>query len=383
MQNLYAFHQNRNSDYYLALNRIDEEFEPEWNSEQTEMEILKRDKEIALAVFKEGYEDGEFKSDQPLSDRVRESVSFVFGFYQDLIRKDFEYFRNSMIKGAERNYDLYLWLLELLIQISEFVNIEFLERERKSGSMNQPFISSETELNLYRNKVIQVLRSDISLQEAIKARKVSWQMHKDKVRGWYKDIFKNSGIYKDYLNIQQPSFEDDKKAVGQMIKTVIFKNDVIDSFMQEEDLFWQEDKDVIKSMLIRTVKNMKEDDDILELMMLSSNWEEDKEYFKLLFEYTARNQRKYEKILSEKVKNWEIDRIATLDFILLQMAMSEMINFPSIPVKVTINEYIEISKLYSTPKSKYFINGVLDEIANQLSDEGLIRKSGRGLIDNK
>lgn len=383
MQNLYAFQQNKNSDYYLALRHIEEAFEPEWNAEQEEVEILKRNKEKAISLFKSGFESGQFKSEEPVSEEVREAVSQAFDYYENLIRKDFEYFRNSMIKGAERNYDLYLWMLELLIQISEFVNIEFLEKERKLGSLNQAFVSSDSDLNLYRNKVIRVLKNDRSLQNAIKERKVSWQKHKDKVWGWYKDIIKKSEAYKEYVNIKEPSFEDDKKAVGQIIKSVIFKNGVIDSFMEEEDLFWREDKDVIKSMLMRTVKNLTHEDDALELMMLSGNWDDDKEYFRLLFEYTVRNQKEYEKILSEKIRNWEIDRVAALDYILLQMAMNEMINFPSIPVKVTINEYIEISKLYSTPKSKYFINGVLDEIANQLTEEGIIRKSGRGLIDNK
>lgn len=383
MQNLYAFHQNKNSDYYMALDRINEDFELDWSAEPEEKEILKQEKSVALNIFKEGYENGQLKSDQPVSDKIRESVSFAFGFYQDQIKKDFDYFRSSMVKGAERTYDLYLWILELLIQISEFVNIEISEKERKSNALNKPYVRASADLNLYRNRIIRMLKDDLYLQEAIKSRKVSWQKHKDKVWSWYKEIIKKSEAYQEYLKIAEPAFEDDRKAVGQIIKSVIFKNEVIDSFMEEEDLFWQEDKDVIKSMLIKTIKNMNEETGTLELMTLSNNWEDDKEYFKLLFEFSVRNQKEYEKILAEKIKNWEIDRIATLDYILLQMAMNEMINFPSIPVKVTINEYIEISKLYSTPKSKHFINGVLDVIANQLTDEGMIRKSGRGLIDNK
>jgi transcription antitermination protein NusB len=383
MQNLYAFNQNKSSDYYQALDLIKDTFEPEWKSVESEIESLKADREKALAVFKENFEKEEAKTDEPLSDRVREVINQAFDYYHNLVRKDYDYFRASMIKGAERTYDLHLWMLELLVQIAEFVKVDISEKEKKSSAFNKTYVKSNTELNLYNNKVIRVFREDRSLQNIIKDRKISWQKHKDKVWQWYKEIVKKFDPYQEYIKIVDPSFEEDKVVVVQIIKNVIFKNELIDAFMEEEDLFWQEDKSIIKSMLIRTVKNMKEDEELLEMSLLSNNWEDDKQYFKQLFENTIRNQKVYEKILIKKLKNWDIDRIAALDYILLQMAMNEMINFPSIPVKVTINEYIEISKLYSTPKSKHFINGILDVVANELIAEGMIKKSGRGLIDNR
>ena len=136
-------------------------------------------------------------------------------------------------------------------------------------------------------------------------------------------------------------------------------------------------------MIAKTLKSIEEGDSDFELTEMSYNWEEDKEFFEMIFEKTLDEEAKYEDMIAQKAKNWDIDRISETDKILLEMAIQEMINFPAIPVKVTINEYIEISKKYSTPKSKQFVNGVLDVIAVDLQEQGVIRKSGRGLIDNK
>ena len=123
--------------------------------------------------------------------------------------------------------------------------------------------------------------------------------------------------------------------------------------------------------------------DSFELQVLSYNWEEDKEFFKELFEATLDSGEKYTELIAAKTSNWDIERLAMTDRIILEMAVAEMTGFPSIPVKVTINEYIEVSKRYSTPKSKQFINGLLDALSKELTKEGAIKKSGRGLIDNK
>ena len=154
--------------------------------------------------------------------------------------------------------------------------------------------------------------------------------------------------------------------------------------MEDRDLNWSEDRAIIKSLVTKTVKSIEEVNlDDFELQELSYNWEDDKAFFVKLYEDTNQVEPKYEALIARKTKNWEIDRIAITDKIILDMAIAEMINFQSIPIKVTINEYIEIAKKYSTPKSKLFINGVLDVIAEELQSSGDVKKSGRGLIDNK
>lgn len=383
MQNLYAFSQCKSSAYHLALEMIENNFTPQWDTEETEIPVMKEEKTIALKLFRENFEKGEFVSESHVPERVRETISDAFDFYLNQVRKDAEFHKKNMIKETERLFDLYLWILLLLIEIAEFVNIEQKEKEKKFSQLKKTYVKSNTELNLYHNKLIKALKENGQLQNAIAERKITWANHKDKIRNWYRDIVKKTEIYNQYIQKTNPGFEEDQIMVSQIVKHVIFKNEVIGAFMEEQDLFWQENKAILKSMVMKTIKSVSEQQNSLEMATLSNNWDDDKDYFVSLYELTVKHEKEHAKTLANKIKKWDIDRIATLDYILLQMAISEMINFPSIPVKVTINEFIEISKLYSTPKSKQFINGILDVVANELMEEGVIRKSGRGLIDNK
>lgn len=150
-------------------------------------------------------------------------------------------------------------------------------------------------------------------------------------------------------------------------------------FFEEKDLNWNLNKDVVKSMSTKTFKIEALED--LSLQPLALQWEDDKSFFEDLYEFTIDSDKDLNGWVEAQTKNWESDRLAMTDFILLKMAIAEMIKFPSIPVKVSINEYIELAKNYSTPKSGQFINGILDEISIRLMSEKIIQKSGRGLID--
>ena len=169
-----------------------------------------------------------------------------------------------------------------------------------------------------------------------------------------------------------------------IFKNIIFKEKNLQSLFEEQDLNWVENKAIVKSLVNKTIKIFsEEEEESLGLLDLSANWEDDKAFFEELYFQTVQDDEKYEAMIAASVKNWDVERVALLDKIILKMALCEMHIFRSIPVKVTINEYIEISKLYSTPKSKQFVNGVLDKMAQELTTKGEIRKSGRGLIDNK
>ena len=169
-----------------------------------------------------------------------------------------------------------------------------------------------------------------------------------------------------------------------MFNEHLLKSEGVNNFFEELDISWEENQKVIKSLVNRSLKSLADHPDGgIEIASLTPNWEDDKAFFEELYSLTARNGTEYEQIIADKSKNWAVDRIASMDQVILKMAIAEMLNFPSIPVKVTINEYVDISKQYSTQKSKQFINGLLDVIAQSLQEKGLIRKSGRGLIDNR
>jgi N utilization substance protein B len=173
--------------------------------------------------------------------------------------------------------------------------------------------------------------------------------------------------------------------LDDLLKKIIFKNEVVLSFFSEKDLNWTENKAIVRSLAAKVLKNATSSEVPIDEILpeIAINWEEDKEFFENIFNFTIENAMESKALIAEKTKNWDIERLAFTDKVIISMALAEMIHFPSIPVKVTINEYIDISKTYSTPKSKQFVNGLLDVLSKELMDQGKIRKSGRGLLDNK
>jgi N utilization substance protein B len=170
-----------------------------------------------------------------------------------------------------------------------------------------------------------------------------------------------------------------------LLKKVIFKTDAIVNFFSEKDLNWTENKAIVRSLASKVLKNVADqtgNNDVI-LPDIAINWEEDKEFFENIFNFTIENEETNRELIARKAQNWDIERVAHTDKIIISMALTEMKKFSSIPIKVTINEYIDISKTYSTPKSKQFVNGLLDVLSKELTENGEIRKSGRGLLDNK
>ena len=196
---------------------------------------------------------------------------------------------------------------------------------------------------------------------------------------------KPSDHYQAYLQLESPTLEQDFDLADDILKKVIFKNEVILNFFSEKDLNWVEDKSVVRSLASKVLKNAANlhEENESQMPEIAMNWDEDKEFFQNIFNFTIENDINSKALISQKTKNWDIERLAFTDKVIISMAIAEMKNFPSIPVKVSINEYIDISKTYSTPKSKQFVNGLLDVMAKELTESGEIRKSGRGLLDNK
>ena len=190
-------------------------------------------------------------------------------------------------------------------------------------------------------------------------------------------------IFRTYIKKESTNYEEDWVILDYICRGIIFKNDVFISYFEDLDLDWSENKPIVRSLVLKTLKSVKDESDELQIADISYNWEDDSEYVKELFKMTAQEDEYLESLLKSKLQNWDIERVAMTDKVLLKMALAELIYFPSIPTKVTINEFIEISKTFSTPKSKKFVNGILDGLSVELVQKGIIKKSGRGLIDNK
>lgn len=381
MQAIYAFKQSKESNYHIAQDLIKETFLPDLNSmEVQDKESLDKKKAQALELFRTYYHADHVEIEKGIEKDVYQVASDALLQYKNQITKDTETYRKRMLAEAEKIYDHYLLLLLLPGEWAELVKSDH-ERKSFSAGQAQPI----GPLNLHQNKVIEKLANSKSLQIASIKRNIDWAEHKDKVRQWFRDIVKKDPVYEEYITVKHPTFEEDKQMLLYLTKNIIFKSEPLQAFWDEMDISWTENKAILKSMIVKTIKGVIEEglNSDLELVELSSNWEDDRDFFESLFIKCIRHDDQYEALIAKKAKNWDVERIAATDKIILCMAICEMMNFPSIPVKVTINEYIDISKVYSTPKSKQFVNGILDVLAEELLEEGLIKKSGRGLIDNK
>ncbi|MHA6248693.1 transcription antitermination factor NusB [Pontibacter sp. CAU 1760] len=379
MQAIYAYKQAVGSDYLLALDQISDDFAPDLNSmEVQDKKLLEGRKQIATLLFKEWHETKQFDAEEADKETL-DAVNRAIVYYQNLLKKDYTYYGNQMLSAVERIYDHYLGTLQILEVLISLIEEEEEKKEKRFTAASGPDVK-----RFLDNRVVQRLLQSKSYQQHIIRRNISWGSDISEIRAVYRNILKQDEAFLNYLALPEPTLEDDLEAVKHIFKNIIFKEKNLQSLFEEQDLNWVENKSIVRSLVNKTIKIFGEEaEEDVQLLDLSANWEDDKTFFEDLYFQTVQEEGRYEVMIAESVQNWDVERVAMLDKIILKMALCEMHIFRSIPVKVTINEYIEISKLYSTPKSKQFVNGVLDKLAQELTTKGEIRKSGRGLIDNK
>ena len=378
MQCFYALEQNKESLFNISLNKIADSFAENINLENQDKRLLSKRKMEASELFKKSFKINEIKAQGEDQISVNEAIA-VKNWYNAQLNRYVGNHKRRMIQDTTQLYDRYLSLLALIIGISDFAIEQKDKIEEKDKKESVTSATAPKDENLMNNIFIRKLLDWDELKAEWNRKDPSWYSKKDLISKLYKAIHADEE-YQSYRAIQSPTATEDKELILHLIKNIFFKNESLNSFLEEEDLWWEENKFVIKNMLIKTIKFLENDQ--RELLELSYNWKQDLPFFEFLFQETAKNNDWLEQKITAKAKNWSGNRIAIIDKILLKLALTEMISFPTIPVKVTINEYIEISKKYSTPKSNKFVNGLLDSLREELIEEGKVRKSGRGLIDN-
>ncbi len=382
-QNLYAYEQCKGSNLNLAKDFIRESFLPDLNSmEVQDKAALSREADEAIQIFDQNVEQGQKLIPNEAGAKVKKIALEALKQVHAANEKDRQFLLKNMVVSAERIPQLYLLAIELLQAFAKHVGKEVEKKQKLAGDTPMAF---GNELNLANNQVLKHLRESAEYQNALSRNGVSLDELELEIREWFREYIKPAESYQHYLSLANPSLEQDFEVVDDLLKKVIFKNEVILTFFSEKDLNWTENKSVVRSLAAKVLKNASLPNSSLAepLPEIAMNWEEDKEFFENIFNFTIANDVSSKVLIAEKTKNWDIERLAFTDKVIISMALAEMIHFPSIPVKVTINEYIDISKTYSTPKSKQFVNGLLDVLAKELTDKGQIRKSGRGLLDNK
>ncbi len=375
LQLAYGFYSSRKANHQMALDRIKLYFAPDLNSlEHQDKDELKLKQKEAIGLFNRDDFDSDDKDIVAALDDAKH-------FYEEQTKKDAISYKKQLIKHTESIYDLYLKALLLFIKLSEMVNKEAIETVRNRPMAPMP---DEESLKFYNNKVVELIRGDKEFQKACEERKISWGDDQDFIDTVYKDGLKKNEAYKKYFErkVSKLRFEDELEIAKVILNEVILNHPAAIAQFESIDISWFQNKSIVKSMLKFTLKSIEEESDKFPFAPLAKNWEDDKSFFEKLFNLTIENDAEYEELIASKAKNWESDRVTMMDKIILKLAFCELEHFPSIPVKVTINEFIDLSKQYSTPKSKGFVNGILDQVKQDWSKSKRIKKSGRGLIDN-
>ncbi|CAN5408560.1 transcription antitermination factor NusB [soil metagenome] len=280
---------------------------------------------------------------------------------------------NELFRSIDKTLELYYLLL---LFFTELAHDDLLDSE----DLQRKYFPKDEEVHARRRfhqvGFVSALEESDIFKERVVNYKCSWQNDQDLVRKIFLDM-KKSEEYKKFMTAEA---SQEKEFLLQVIRMFIEKSEAMQSALQERSIYWGEDLSFCCHLMIKTVKEFY-DRGKLEFPSLYKDEKDDKEFVKLLFEKTILNNHDFETSISAKTKNWDVERIAMMDILLMKMALAEMMTFESIPVKVSINEYIDISKEYSTPKSKLFINGIIDKLASDYKAEGKIIKTGRGLVE--
>ena len=382
-QTLYAYQQCKFSNYNLAQDYIREVFQPDLNSmEAQDKPQLKKNAEKCVQLFAKNIDEKVLIVADGESEKIKETAVKAIDLFHKYNKKDRDFLKKNMLNAVENIPELYLFAVKILIGFRDHVRKERLNVQKRS---EQEISKSSSVYNLGDNKALAIIDANHAFNRECVRFNVNLEELELEIKEWYRDLVRKNEDYQEYCRINQPSIEQDKAVLEALLKKVIFKSEALISFFQDRDLNWSENKSIVRSLALKVVKHLEGteeiDDDILP--DLAINWEEDKEFFQNIFNLTLDSDKEFNGMIANKTKNWDVERIALTDKVILTMALTEMVNFPSIPTKVSINEYIDISKTYSTPKSKQFVNGILDTLSKELTENGKIRKSGRGLIDNK
>ncbi|MGN6640372.1 MAG: transcription antitermination factor NusB [Mucilaginibacter sp.] len=298
--------------------------------------------------------------------------------YHQSDNKDIKYHEKNLLQSVDKVYEMYIWMLSLISEVAHYADTDATERANKHLPTAEDLAPN---LKLLQNRFILSLDKNAEYLSAVKKYKVSWGFDPELAKSLF-TILKNSPEYAEYLKKTDDTLHSDKDIIKFIFKKVILKSLLAEQVFEDKFIFWPVDKDVLQALIAKTFKNFSFDDPKQnKLAEVTGNWEEDREFIINLFEQCIRHDAEYQEMIGKKTQNWEPDRIAMMDTLLMKMAITEFVNFNSIPVKVTINEYLEISKEFSTPKSNSFINGILDKILYELKAGNVIKKTGRGLID--
>ena len=297
-------------------------------------------------------------------------VQIVYAYYQNG-GKNLDTAEKELFFSLSKAYDMYNYLLLLMVEITK-------QAERKQSAAKNKLLPTAEELypntKFVDNRFIAQLEANKQLLEFSETQKKTWDNEAEFVKGLCEKIMA-SDIYKEYMASETSSYEEDRELWRKLYKRIIFNNDELDQVLEDQSLYWNDDKEIVDTFVLKTIKRFEEKNGAKQELLPEFKDEDDQDFARRLFRRTILNADYYRHLISENTRNWDLDRVAFMDVIIMQIALAEILSFPNIPVSVTLNEYVEIAKLYSTPKSGSFINGTLDGIVNVLKKENKLTKN--------
>ena len=297
-------------------------------------------------------------------------VQIVYAYYQNG-GKNLDTAEKELFFSLSKAYDMYNYLLLLMVEITK-------QAEKKQSAAKNKLLPTAEELypntKFVDNRFIAQLEVNKQLLEFSESQKKTWENESEFVKRLCEKIM-DSDIYKEYMASETSSYEEDRELWRKLYKRIIFNNDELDQVLEDQSLYWNDDKEIVDTFVLKTIKRFEEQNGAKQDLLPEFKDDEDQDFARRLFRRTILNADYYRHLISENTRNWELDRVAFMDVIIMQIALAEILSFPNIPVSVTLNEYVEIAKLYSTPKSGSFINGTLDGIVNLLKKDGKLTKN--------
>lgn len=296
-------------------------------------------------------------------------VQIVYAFYQNS-GKSLKAAEDEVFFSLSKAYDLYNYLLLLIAGITHYAadRISF-----KSMKLRPTDNDINPNLKFVNNRFVAQLQANTQLCKFAEKSKVNWVEHSDILRQLL-DQIEESDIYKEYMESETSSYEEDRELWRKLYKTFIFENELLDALLEEQSLYWNDDKSIVDTFVLKTIKRFEESAGADQELLPEYKDVDDMAFARKLFRAAIINAEEYRALMGENSKNWDMSRFAFMDVVIMQVALAEILTFGDIPLSVSLNEYVEIAKYYSTAKSGSFVNGLLDSITKKLRSEGKINK---------
>lgn len=297
-------------------------------------------------------------------------VQIVYSWYQNR-NKDLRTVEKELLFGLQKSYDLYYYLLLLMVEVTKAYEMRVEAKKNK-------FLPSAEDLNpntrLIENKFISQLEENRQLVNYLGNRPMSWEDHDTFVKKLLDNILE-SDIYAAYAADSHSNYETDKEFWRKIFRDYIYNNETLDEILEDESIYWNDDVEIVQSFVLKSIRQFAQENGGNQKLLPMFRNDEDRQYALKLLHNTFLDEKKYREMIERHTEKWDFERIAFMDMIIMQIALAEIHTFDDIPTSVSMNEYIELAKSYSTPKSSTFINGILDAIVSELKKENIIFKS--------